>query len=169
MQISTGTSELRDITKMERIGAYSVLIQCLNYLRLLCRRPLAHPRSRARRPPRAPRQRAGPRRPGQGAQGRRHDPQNGAGGQDRRPRNALRWPALHRQDGHCSGCVLPFSYHCWGSLFFYGHNRYHSCFRSLRCGTSRDTYLLYTVSKLFADALVMTSSSAHVSSAQPIG
>ena len=95
---SCGTSRKWSALVCVLLSSFPNSDSCFNH-----RRPLACPRPRARRSSGTPCQLTGPRWSGKGAKSGRHDPQNGPGGQNRRPRNALCGPAVDRQDSHCVG------------------------------------------------------------------
>ena len=107
-QIATGTSELRDITKMERIGEHLYITSLTSVLVLNAghRCAFAYPRSWAGRQARTARKLSGNGGTGESAEGCGHDSSHGAGGQDCGASYAFRGSTVHRKDCHCAGCVL---------------------------------------------------------------
>ena len=102
-QITAGTSELRDITKMERIGESNTASPTPL---TPCRRTLAHPGPRPRRPTRTARKRPGHGRSSQSPQSSRHDSQDGARGTDSRTCHLVCWTPFNRQDRHRTRYVV---------------------------------------------------------------
>ena len=111
MQITTGTSELRDISKMEPIGRQITSLILEDSSSSGSRRTLSHPWSGARRQTRATDELSRSRWSGKSTQSGWYDPQNGARGADRWSCHPLCWATVNRKDCHRHGWIQRSSMH----------------------------------------------------------